>query len=144
MSKNSRRTQMRHALSELSALQPANQPEDALGHRQNRLEHILRDEIQALIRDEATDPCVEGVALLSVHLSPDGGHARIAYAVVAHLEEEQDVKRTSQAGLLRATGFLRARLAQQLDLKKLPKLAFTFVGVLQPKADRTGGEPCPK
>ena len=134
---------MRHALSELSAFQPANQPEDALGHRQGRLEHILRDEIQALIRDEATDPCVDGVALLAVHLSLDGGHARIPYAVVARLEEEEDVKRTSQAGLLRATGFLRARLAQQLDLKKLPKLTFTFVGVVQPEA-ATGGEPCPE
>ena len=144
MSKNSRRTQMRHTPSDSSTSNLGDQPEEALGHRQSRLEHILRDEIQSLIRDEATDPTVDGVAVLSVHLSPDGGHARVAYAVVAPLDVEQEVRRTSQAGLVRATEFLRARVAQQLDLKKLPKLTFTFVGVLQSNAssDGSGGEPC--
>jgi ribosome-binding factor A len=64
----------------------------------------------------------------------------VAYAVLAALSREQEVGRASKAGLGRATGFLRARLAQQLDLKKLPKLSFTFVGIAQ----QEGGEPCPE
>jgi ribosome-binding factor A len=107
--------------------------------RQVRLEHVLFDELQALIRDEASDPALEGVRLISVQLSPDGGHARIPYAVVAPLSSETERGRASAAGLVRASAFLRARLAQQLDLKRLPKLSFVFVG-----ATEEGGEPCPE
>lgn len=98
-------------------------------NRQVRLEHILIEELQSLITDEATDPSLDGVRILAVHLSPDGGRARVAYAVVALLSREQEAGRTSQSGLARATPFLRARMAQHLQLKKLPQLTFTFVGV---------------
>ena len=40
--------------------------------------------------------------------------------------------RETRAGLGRATPFLRARLAEQLQLKKLPQLTFTFVGLTCP------------
>ena len=106
--------------------------------RQVRLEHVLFDELQALIRDEASDPALEGVQLIAVQLSPDGGHARIPYAVVAPLSSGSEREKESAAGLARATAFLRARLAQQLDLKRLPKLSFVFVGVTA-----EGGAPCP-
>jgi ribosome-binding factor A len=69
--------------------------------------------------------------LLAVHLSSDCGHARIAYAVEAPPGAETGRARDSAAGLGRATPFLRARLAQQLDVKRLPKLSFTFVGVAE-------------
>ena len=49
--------------------------------RSTRLEQILIEELQSLISDEATDPALEGIKLLAVHLAPDGGHARVAYAV---------------------------------------------------------------
>jgi ribosome-binding factor A len=146
MSNNSRRAHTRKKQSDSYTSNIGDQPEEGLGHRQSRLEHILRDEIQSLLRDEVTDPTVEGVAVLAVHLSPDGGHARVAYAVIAPLDGEQKLRCTRQAGLVRVTGFLRARLAHQLDLKKLPKLTFTFVGILQSKAssDAPGDEPCPE
>ncbi len=80
-------------------------------------------ELQSIIRDQATDPALSGVGLLKVTLSPDAGHARIAYVV--------DREGTgAQAGLERASGFVRARLAAQLTLKKLPRLTFTIVGVV--------------
>lgn len=100
-------------------------------HRQVRLEHVLFDELQSLIRDEANDPALEGVTLLAVQLSSDGGHARVPYAVVAPLHLELARGKESAAGLARASAFLRARLAQQLNLKRLPKLSFTFVGVTE-------------
>lgn len=112
-----------------STLFPGELPPAGAGHRQARLEHLLVDELQSLISDEASDPALEGIRVLAVHLAPDGGHARVAYAVVASLEDEVEVGRTTRDGLGRATPFLRARLAQHLQLKRLPKLTFTFVGV---------------
>ncbi len=79
--------------------------------------------------------------LVSVHLSVDGGHARIGYVVEAALSAERQVEAASRAALGRATGFLRSRLASLLDLKRLPKLSFTFVGVQEPGASSSGGAP---
>lgn len=139
MSPRSRRTHSQSAKSSQSvfSLPPGGPEPDAAGHRHARLEHILLIELQSLVSDEATDPALAGVRLLSVHLSPDAGHARVAYVVTAPLTREHAVRHESARGLARATGFLRARLAAQLDLKKLPGLTFTFVGV------DAGGEPCP-
>lgn len=132
MSHKKSSTRSRSARPDPSTLFPGENPPDGAGHRQARLEHILSDELQSLISDEATDPSLDGIRVLAVHLSVDGGHARVAYAVVALLSREQEVGRASRAGLARATPFLRARLAQ-LQLKKLPQLTFTFVGVTCPE-----------
>jgi len=139
MSRRSRRTF--ESLTPFHSSTPPQEEEPATGHRQARLEHILADELQSLLRDEATDPALEGINVLSVHLSPDAGHARVAYAVTAPLQLEQEKGRSSKAGLERATGFLRSRLASHLNLKKLPKLGFTFVGLVAPTS---GGTPCPE
>ncbi|MBK9519048.1 MAG: ribosome-binding factor A [Anaeromyxobacter sp.] len=114
-----------------------------MGHRQERLERILHDEVQTLLRDEAADPAIDGVRLVSVQLSSDGGLARIAYVVVTDRTELHLVERSSKEALVRATGFLRARLAALLNLKRLPRLSFTFVAVQEPGAagPPLGGDP---
>lgn len=119
---------------------------DATGHRPHRLENILLEQLQSLVRDEASDPALGGLVLVSLRLSVDGGHARVAYAVVAALRDAARVERSSREALGRATGFLRARLAALLDLKRLPTLTFTFVGAQEPGAlpgGAEGGEPWP-
>jgi ribosome-binding factor A len=95
------------------------------------------------VRDEATDPALDGVRLVSVQLSVDGGHARVGYAIEAKLADEQRVGRAAREAFIRAAGFLRARLAALLDLKRLPKLSFTFVGIQERGAScsQEGGEP---
>jgi ribosome-binding factor A len=103
----------------------------AAGHRPHRLEFILREQLQSLLRDEASDPALDGIRVVSLELSTDGGHARVAYAVEASLGDSTRIERASRDALGRATGFLRARLADLLDLKRLPTLTFTFVGVQQ-------------
>jgi len=142
MSKRTHRSGARSSRAQQAPLYPAGDPEaDATGHRQERLERILLEELQTLIRDEAADPALDGVKLVSVHLSVDRGHARISYLAVAPLAAQWQVERASREALTRATGFLRARLAALLDLKRLPKLSFTFVGVQEPGAGTPGGKP---
>jgi ribosome-binding factor A len=111
---------------------PGESEASAVGHRPHRLEAILLEQLQSILRDEASDPALGGVVLVSLRLSVDGGHARVGYAVEAALGDASRVERTSRDALGRATGFLRARLAELLHLKRLPTLTFTFVGV-QPK-----------
>lgn len=108
-------------------------------NRHERLQRILLDELRSVLRDEASDPALQGVLLLAMDLSVDGGHARVAYALEAEADGQRALALAAREGLARATGFLRARLASQLDLKRLPKLTFTFVGV---QAPGTGGDAC--
>jgi ribosome-binding factor A len=98
-------------------------------HRHNRLEKILHEELQTLLRDEAADPDLQSIVVVAVELSPDGGTARIAYAVKGAFAVEAVARHASREALARGTGFLRARLASLLDLKRLPKLGFTFLGI---------------
>jgi ribosome-binding factor A len=75
------------------------------------------------------DPDLQAIVVVAVELSPDCGNARIAYAVQAAFAVEEQVKVASREALARGNGFLRARLASLLNLKRLPKLSFTFLGV---------------
>jgi ribosome-binding factor A len=138
MSKRTHRSGARSSRALQSTLYPGGLESDAARHRQERLERILLEEVQALIRDEASDPALDGVRLVSVHLSVDGGHARIGYVVETQLSAERQVELASRDALARATAFLRARLAGRLDLKRLPKLSFTFVGVQEPGSGDPG------
>jgi len=144
--KKTRRPDARQARSELFAqtsetfeLSETTEANPVSGHRQARLERVLLTELQSLLRDEASDPALEGIQLLHLTLAADGGHARLGYAVMGSLENERDAKHRTHPALQRATGFLRARLASQLNLKRVPKLSFTFVGVGEPAAPGDAG-----
>jgi ribosome-binding factor A len=115
--------------------------------RRERLERLVLDELRSTLRDDVRQPGLAGVALLRLDLAPDGSHARVAYAGRAEPgEEEAAVGRRTQAALEAATGYLRSRLATSLDLKRLPKLGFTFVGVAlddsMPKEKEEEAGPC--
>jgi ribosome-binding factor A len=84
----------------------------------HRLEAVLFQEVQSLFRNEVADPSLQQIEILSLSLTADGSSARIAYAARAECRE----------ALSRAEGFIRARLASLLDLKRTPRLRFTFVG----------------
>jgi ribosome-binding factor A len=109
------------------------------GHRHARLEHILSHEVEALIHAELVDPALSGLRVVSVLLSPDGSHVRVAYAIEGMLGDEHRLREASRSALTRATGFVRSRLAQQLQLRRMPRLSFNFVGVAEPGA--TGPHP---
>jgi ribosome-binding factor A len=128
MSNRTHRSGARSPRARGSTPYPGN-PERHAGHRPQRLEHILLERLQLLIRDDAADPALEGVRLVSLRLSIDGGHARVAYAIEAPPGDAARIERSSRDALGRASRFLRARLAELLDLKRTPTLTFTFVGV---------------
>jgi ribosome-binding factor A len=115
MSKHNRRSGARIPRDQQHTLAIGDSEAVGVGHRQQRLERILHDELQTILRDEATDPALEGVVVIAIQLSPDGGHARVAYAVEAGLSEESSAGRRSREALHRATGFLRARVTALAD-----------------------------
>ena len=94
------------------------------GHRHERLQGVILEELGALLRDDVSDPAVADVRITAVVLSVDYRHARVHFTIVAGSAARREVER----GLARATPFLRARLAEALDMKRVPDLRFVFDG----------------
>lgn len=141
MSKHTRGHRASKAPWKLSALSTGDS--GGAGHRHARLEHLLTKEIELLIRDELSDPALSDMRIASVTLSPDGGHARVAFLIEGDLGDEAARKLQAQTALARAGGFVRACLAARLNLKRTPKLTFTFIGMVERSAAAdapTGGE----
>src|SRR5262245_24480537 len=93
------------------------------GPRVARIQHLLFEEIDRLFRMDVRDRQLQGVTIMSLHLSPDLRNAKVYYAlpdVPPRSEQERRVKE----GLLRVTPFLRAQVAATLGMKRTPDLHF--------------------
>jgi ribosome-binding factor A len=89
----------------------------AQGHRIDRLEHVIRDELASILRDETSNARLDPVRIRRVELSIDYRNARVWFAA-------PDPLRPIELALEQATPFLRARLGELLDLKRVPNLRF--------------------
>jgi ribosome-binding factor A len=101
--------------------------QEASGYRHQRLEQLLREEIGSLLRDEVSDPSLDGVQVTAVLLSVDYKNARVHFTTPGTAPTAADRERVSRA-LARAAPFFRARLVDSLDLKRAPDLRFVFDG----------------
>jgi ribosome-binding factor A len=90
-------------------------------HQQH--EQLLLEEVRTLFRIDLVDPRFTPVVIVAAHLSADGSVARIAWAT--HAEDP-----TLEVALEKASGYLRARLAESLNWKRTPTLRFVALGVL--------------
>ena len=99
--------------------------------------------LNELLRFESKDPALHDVSVTEVELSRDLAVARVYFSV---LDPAADVAE-AQAGLRRASGFLRSRLGKELTVRHVPELRFqhddsAVRGIaLTELIDRAGGEP---
>ncbi len=112
--------------------------DDAGGHRHARLERVLVDEIRALLRDDVSDPDLAPVLVTAIALSVDYRHARVHFALTGvGVAARARVERA----LARATPFLRAQLADTIELKRVPDLRFVLdAAAATPALLETDGE----
>jgi len=78
--------------------------------------------LSEVISREVNDPRVGNVTVTAVSVSPDMKAARIYFVPFA----SKNPKEMVQAGLQRASGFLRGELARRLGLRYMPRLEFVF------------------
>ncbi|MCC7539822.1 MAG: ribosome-binding factor A [Deltaproteobacteria bacterium] len=87
--------------------------------RRIRLQGLIVEELQSCLRDDVSDPALAGVRITAAVLSSDCRHCRVhATAPAARGDVE--------AALVRATPFLRARLADAIEVKRVPDLRFVY------------------
>jgi ribosome-binding factor A len=100
--------------------------EQASGHRHARLQQILREELGALVRDELSDPKLDGVMVTSVELSVDYRNARVRFWAARATPPSREERERLERAIARAAPFLRARMADSVDLKQVPALNFVW------------------
>lgn len=89
------------------------------GTRTVRLQELIREELNFLLRGELRDPRLEGVTFTMVELSSDGSRARAWFTAKDEAGEIGALE-----ALEGAASFLRRDLAESLGLKRTPDLRF--------------------
>jgi ribosome-binding factor A len=103
--------------------------EEGAGHRHARVQSLILEELRALHRDDVSDPALASVRISAVVLSVDYRHARVHFVVRAAESGVEQERRRAERALVHATPFFRARLAEAIELKRVPDLRFVFDGV---------------
>ncbi len=89
--------------------------------RPQRVGDQIQRELGDLLYRELRDPKVGLITITAVDVSPDCSHAVVYFTCLdaSHAPE-------AAAGLRRAAGFLRSRLAKRLKMFTTPELRFTY------------------
>jgi ribosome-binding factor A len=88
-----------------------------MSERTARLDELLREEINEVIRREVDDPRIGFLTITEVEVSPDLSHANVWVSVIGSPEE----KKLTLRALSRAMPFVRQRLGR-LRLRRIPQL----------------------
>ena len=92
-----------------------------MARRTKRINHLLREEISALLRRQVKDPRLGGfITVTEVSTSVDLRHARVFVSVMGSEAEKQEVLQT----LTTASGFFHRELRARLTLYRIPELSF--------------------
>jgi ribosome-binding factor A len=96
--------------------------------RMRRVDEAIRQVIGDAVAGDLKDPRVGFVTVTDVRTSPDLSHARVYVSVLGADggTSQLDERETTLEGLHSAQGFLQARLAGQLHLKRTPTLEFSY------------------
>jgi ribosome-binding factor A len=89
-------------------------------HHRERLIDALREEIDAIIGGELTDPRIGLAHVSEVVLAPGGKSARI----LVEVDGTDDEAERTMEGLAGARGFIRTEVRDRLGKKHVPELTF--------------------
>lgn len=96
--------------------------------RIDRISEMIKQELASLLLMEVKDPRVKQVNITRVTITRDLGIAKIYYLVFGVDDAEsagsRRARREAEAGLDRATGFLRRELGKRIGLRTTPRLDF--------------------
>jgi len=88
--------------------------------RNQRLGNQVLRTLNELLRFETKDPRLDGVSLSAVDLTRDLSVARVYFSLLDPAADPVP----AQAGLEKASGFLRAKLGQAIKVRHVPELRF--------------------
>ena len=92
--------------------------------RSQRVSGRLKSELmELLLRGALRDPALADIYVTDVAISDDLRHARVYFRLTRSVVGAKD-RENAQAGLEKATGYLRRELSPRLRLQYMPELKF--------------------
>jgi ribosome-binding factor A len=115
----------------MGALKPGLAPRREVrmtGGRMRRVDEAIRQVIGDAVAGELKDPRVGFITVTDVRTSADLRHARVYVSVLGEAGEASSPaqREASLEGLRSAHGFLQARVASELHLRRTPMLEFSY------------------
>jgi|TARA_B110000503_G_scaffold131875_1_gene207080 ribosome-binding factor A len=92
--------------------------------RKDRVSDALQRELSKLIRDEVRDPRLAMANITAVEVNRDLANAKV-YVTFVGLSSEEDSRKATEI-LNGAAGFLRTRVAREMQLRIVPHLRFIY------------------
>lgn len=89
--------------------------------REERVGAEIHRELALLLRDEARDPRLARVTIQEVRVVRDLSHAKVYFTVLDPAQAKP-----TEGALNKAAAFLRRRLAETMNLRTVPRLAFVY------------------
>ena len=90
------------------------------GNRLNRINEELKRKISNIINYEVTNSNVTGlISVTSVKITPDLRYAKVFVSII----NSKNIKETLKA-LKKSSGFIRSRIAEDVNLRVTPELVF--------------------
>jgi len=96
--------------------------------RTRRIGEMIQREIAVLLQREIKDPRLQKVSITAVEVSKDLSVAKVFFTVIgaAKGEELQQAINEVQAGLEKASSFIRYQLGKQIIIRSVPRLIFRY------------------
>lgn len=90
--------------------------------RADRVVEQIRRELAELLHSEVKDPRIGMITLTAVEISPDYAHAKVFFTTLLGVERVPEI----QAGLKKASGFLRREIGRRVRIHTTPELHFVY------------------
>ena len=90
--------------------------------RMRRVNEAVREVVSGHIAEDLKDPRIGFVTVTAVETSPDLRRARVFVSVLGDATAREE----ALAGLRSSSGFLQARLGDELRMKRTPTLEFSY------------------
>ena len=89
-------------------------------NRLNRIDEEYRKELSQIIDRELKNPNITGmISVTKVKTTPDFRYAKVSVSII----NSKNIKQTL-AGLKAASGFIRSKIAEKMNLRITPELVF--------------------
>ena len=92
-----------------------------MGIRIERLNHIYQEEISMILMKEIKDEHIKFVTITGVDTTNDLSFAKVYYTVL-----DSSKKEITEEALKKASSFIRAKLAERVDIRHTPELKFIY------------------
>lgn len=90
--------------------------------RPSQIAEVIQHDLVLLLARSAHDPRLKALSITGVDVSPDLKLARVYFTLLDKTNELPEVTKS----LKKASGFFRAHLAKELQLRYMPRLDFIY------------------